>query len=277
MLNQSKMKVDLDFFLKRIEDIGWVPNFFCSRAYLEAVRPTIVEREGWLMVFDDDVCMFPPVPVMDKGELDPEPDFTSWPDFIWSDFPGWRAPEGYRAEFLDFQYEYDPMRFRNIEGRLWATFRKNSRKWSQRNNSRLIVKDWWDFPKDKVAEFIGEWMEPREETLQDADVLLEYLSNPIYQARLYCITDERGHIMAIVGADSNWEFVNFRHCIVRDGEPFLDEAVRLVFYREVYPRIDGRLMVNDGGIVDNPNLGWFKDRLNPVRKRQIYSWRRGNE
>lgn len=275
MQARSRMKVDLDFYLKRIEELGWAPNFFTSLAYLEAARAGLVNRAGWLLMMDAGVCMFPPVPMDDVTAA--EGDSSQWPDFIWSDFVGWEAPAGYVSEFMDYQFIYDPEAFQNMEGKKWATFRKNSRKWGRRNESPLYVWLLETFERKEVLEFVGNWLEPRGDTFHDASSMLEYIFHDRGGVHLYGVVDKRCRLMAIIGADISSGFVNFRYCITKDEEPYLEEAVRLEFYKTVYPLLGIDKLVNDGGMVDNPDLAWFKERLNPVRRDVIHSWRRGDE
>jgi hypothetical protein len=51
----------------------------------------------------------------------------------------------------------------------------------------------------------------------------------------------------------------------------LDEFVRYLFYtdREILSK---NKFINDGGTVGNSGLERFKDKLNPFRKRKVYSY-----
>jgi hypothetical protein len=77
--------------------------------------------------------------------------------------------------------------------------------------------------------------------------------------------------MAVNAWDENWQYINFRFCIIRQGEPFLDEFARWLFYTDGQIQAKNKL-VNDGGTLGNPGLEHFKDKLNPVHKRKVYSW-----
>jgi len=83
--------------------------------------------------------------------------------------------------------------------------------------------------------------------------------------------DENEQLMAINAWDENWEFINYRVCIVRQNEPFLDEFVRWLFYTDSQIQSSGKL-VNDGGTLGSPGLERFKDKMNPYRKRITHSW-----
>ena len=79
-------------------------------------------------------------------------------------------------------------------------------------------------------------------------------------------------VLGLVGWDRNYEYTNFRYVLSRPGEAFLDEYARLLFYTD--SEIHRGLLVNDGGTLDNPNLERFKDKLNPISKRRVKTWRR---
>jgi len=59
----------------------------------------------------------------------------------------------------------------------------------------------------------------------------------------------------------------YRYCIADPDEPFLDEFMRLLFYQR---NAAGKLVI-DGGVLGRPGLERFKDKLNPVKKRPVYS------
>jgi len=274
MQKRNKTQVGLDLFLKRIEELGWRPSFYCSRAYLEAVQPAVDIINGWLILTDEGVCMFPPVPMTTSVLY--EGDFSRWPDFIWSDMEGCIMPDNYQKEKLDFQYLYDPDDFTTLEGKKWAIFRKNSKKWERRHKSNLMIVPWSDIDPEEMAVFIGEWLESKADDFQDADIMLKYLfQSNSKEVHAFCILDNNENIKAILAYDINWTYVNFRYCMTKPGEDFLAEAIRLLFYKELMFGND--MLVNDGGVVDNPQLEWFKDRLNPVEKKTVYSWRRVDE
>jgi hypothetical protein len=48
--------------------------------------------------------------------------------------------------------------------------------------------------------------------------------------------------------------------------------MRYLFYRDPEIRNQNKL-VNDGGVLDNPNIKAFKDKMNPVRVREVYQWK----
>ena len=270
----NKNQVGLGLFLKRIKDLCWVPSFYCSRAYLEAVQPELDIINGWLTLTDVGVCMFPPVPMNDNVIY--EADYSKWPDFIWSDMEGCIMPDNYQKEKLDFQYLYDPDDFIKLVGKKWAILRKNSKKWERRHKSNLMIVSWSDIDPEEGAVFIGEWLESKADDFQDADIMLNYLFQSDGKGvHAFCMLDNNENIKAILAYDTNWTYVNFRYCMTKPGEAFLAEAVRLVFYRDIM--FGKSMLVNDGGVVDNPQLEWFKDRLNPVEKKTVYSWRRFDE
>jgi hypothetical protein len=273
-MNQKReVQRDWDWYLNRIKIAGNTPNFYCSIPYLKASKFTMRLIHGYVYVLDDGIHVFPPIPnqsVYKPRKGSPEPILLQ-PPFIWSTFIESVVPEGYRKELLDMQYIFNQHSFLHMWGGEWAVFRKNCRKWSLRSGHTLHL-DIVNGLTRASRRILGEWLESKEDEVQDAEVMVEYLTNPTEGTTIGILRDEHGTEWGILAWDDNWEYINFRYCIVAVGQPYLTEAAKLMFYLQDIIQFDPRL-VNDGGVVDSAGLRDFKDRMNPTLRQSIYSWR----
>jgi hypothetical protein len=247
-----------------VEKLNLNPNFYTSEPYLRNSGVKCYSQSGWIWVEADGWAVLPPLPLDYRSAICFFPDLPLWADF---DF-GFPIPEGKQHQFLDLEYLYDSKVFLDLSGGRWNTFRKNSRKW-MKSHERWVYTS--DKPTDSsLAELIGVWLERKQETVQDGGLIIQYLldgGNDIYYTYL-C----EGDILYAVNAwDENYRYVNYRFCIIRPDEPWLDEFVRLLFYTDEKIQGTGKL-VNDGGVVGSVGLTRFKDKLHPVEKRSVYSW-----
>jgi len=227
----------------------------------------LVQDTEWIFVVDDGINMFPPVPLNNEVlQSIPVPPYS----YIWSGLEGWEAPEGFQKTVLDWQYIFNPEHFLTMEGHEWATFRKNARKWPERHGSLHMVPHEKVPAKDRMH-LVGDWLEGKADVAYDAPTMANYLFHSHPDTQVQCLVDAKGVLWAIIAWDYNWRFINFRYCLVRPDNAFLEEYVRLSFYLLPCIQLDTRC-VNDGGIVDNPGLEIFKDHMNPTKKIQTYSW-----
>lgn len=251
-------------FLNQMKMRRMTPNFFCSVPYWLAAGASPILNINYVWIECDEVCLVPPITGLDK----------SLPvDLIWSDFYQWNPPdaENWESEFLDWEYIFDPKDFQDMSGGAWRKFRKNVKKWGERNSE-------WDYsrrlpaPKSQVESLLLEWLERRPETAQDAEILYYLITEPdLPVMRKYLV--KKDQLVGLNVWDANFAFINFRVSITRQDEPYADEFIRWLFYTDPEVLSYGKL-VNDGGVLDNPNLEWFKDKMNPMRKRPVYSWTR---
>ena len=157
-------------------------------------------------------------------------------------------------------------------GGSWKVFRKNVRKWPRANP------DWKYVSKNQLNEdnhsqvisLIVCWLMGKESECQDADLLSDYAylsPHPGIQNK-YLIQGDK--VVGINAWDENWEYINYRVCMVDKSQPYLDEFMRYLFYTDPDIRTKEK-WVNDGGVLDNPKLEKFKDKLNPLIKKTIYS------
>jgi hypothetical protein len=262
-------------YLTTLEQFNIQPNFWCSREYFEKASfhekevYVFEERAEALFVLDsEDSVILPPLNLTNGEIYQFIPIVGIWADLVGFNpkktvFPKWKM------KFLDYNYIYDPAEFKEMKGRKWTTFRKNSRKFPRRYGEENLV--WADFipVEEEIKEFAGEVLERiSSDFIHDAHVMLRYLLNG--ENRAFLLDEESGKILAMNIWDENHCYINYRYafCV---GEPFLSEYVRLCFYQMVNEKYPGKL-VNDGGVLDRPSLESFKDKLNPVEKLKIYSW-----
>jgi hypothetical protein len=272
----------LAYWMNRLQSLNITPNFYCSCAYLTACGAgCYLSDDGrWAYVVDttedgEDVCMFPPVPATDEvARAVPPQDWPPLFDFIWADFTGGvNAPAGYQTSLMDYQYIYDQTLMAEAAGPAFATFRKNARKWPARSGLELESVAVVRVPGAQAQELCGEWLEAHQTVVQDVPNMLTYLLNPPPGALVRGMLDNYGYLRALIAYDINYRYVNFRYCITRPNEPFLEEYVRMLFYRSPVAQMNvGRRLINDGGVVDNPGLMNFKDRLNPIRRFESHTW-----
>lgn len=241
-------------YLERACQLNIVPNFWLSREYLSIQKDMeLIKSEGWIWLQEGEWAVFPPLPTFDSPGTLPKLK-------IWSDFSNYTLGE--KLEFLDWEYVYDANAFLNMRGQQWAVFRKNSRKWPNRNQ------DNWEYsskpPDDwKIYELLRKWLEYRaEQEIADSESLVWFVFNGSRRRFLY----RKGELLGINIWDENEPYLMYRYCIVDPEEPFLDEFMRWLFYCSVPNRL-----VIDGGVLDNLGLERFKDKLNPRQKRAIYS------
>ncbi len=270
----------LAYWMNRLASLDIHPNFYCSLAYLTAsgAQCYLTPDGDWAYVVDaddgDPVCMFPPVPANDRVAAEVPRD--QWPalfGFIWSGFNGYPAPEGYETELLDYQYIYDQRSVAAAEGAAYATHRKNARKWPNRTGHRLEAIAAVRLAQPVIQELCGVWLEERGGDVEDVPNMLRYLLTPPPGGIVRALVDPYGYPRAIIAYDMNHRYINFRYCITRPGEPFLEDYVRSLFYASPAVQAQaGTRLVNDGGMVDSPGLAQFKERLCPVERLSCESW-----
>jgi hypothetical protein len=258
---------EIKTYLKRAEELGIDPNFYLSEPYLNLIGARCYVRMGWVWIEEGDWCVFPPLPLTLLSHLTPPYDQRK----IWSDFEG-KNPNYFHSTFLDWEYIFNPTHFNSLSGGKWETYRKNIRKWPKQHPN-------WEYSNifvgEEVQKLIGEWLEDKKDDMQDADLLAMFILIPqtsgyagIYRKFIYN-SDES--LVAINVWDENYKYINYRYCIVKDKNPYLDEFARYLFYTDPDIQSKGKL-INDGGSIGNEGLEKFKDKLNPVRKREVHSW-----
>lgn len=234
-----------------------------SLPYLRLSNVKCVEDQGWIWLKDRQWSLFPALPV---GERQGEYPVAR----IWAMFKEKDVVLNGHYSFLDWQYLFRPEDFRRMTGRRWEVFRKNCRKWPNRNPG-------WTYTRDEPSGaeagiLIADWLERKGSHILDGELLTRFAyfedDSEIFRRYLY---NKEGRLVAINAWDENWRYVNYRVCIADIEEPFLDEFVRYLFYTDTQV-VDANKWVNDGGSLDNLGLERFKDKMNPVEKIPLYSW-----
>jgi len=255
-------KITVETYLKRIEELGINPNFFTSKPYLIFSGADCYEDKGYLIVKDGKWLVFPPIPTPEI--------LTGWdypkPYSFWSDFDNYHIKSP-KFEFLDNEYFFDPKNFSDLSGGKWETFRKNSRKWKKGATNPYYSRF---HKRNDVLILLAEWLEHKDKQCLDASIIVRFAltnNSDVKRAYLY----DQDQLVAINIWDENYKYINYRYCLVKQGEPYLDEYARLLFYTDPEIQVKGKL-INDGGTLGSKGLEEFKDKLNPVRKRKVYSW-----
>jgi hypothetical protein len=220
-------------------------------------------EDNWVWIEDHGWAVFPPLPL--NGDVTEYPYHLK----VWSDFSNLH-PNYPQSEFLDWEYIMDSKQFNDLSGGKWEVYRKNVRKWP-RHNENWKYTDVFDYTLSSII--VGEWLEGKIDSVQDGELIIAYVladknEKGIYKKLLY---NEFGQLLAINIWDENWKYINYRYCIIKQAEPFLDEFVRYLFYTDPEIQSKGKL-INDGGGIGNKGLEAFKDKLHPVRKREVHSW-----
>lgn len=239
------------------------PNFWLSEEYLQAQDVTVRDNGELIWIEEGEWTLFPPL----LSPLAPPDRYVVWPPMkIWSDFPNFSI--GRKMEFLDWEYTYHPSAFKEMKGGEWSTFRKNSRKWPRRNP--LWTHSQAPESRERAEDLLMRWLEGRpQERIQDQEALWHF----IFSADTQSFVRREGELVGMNVWDASWyhegsPYIMYRYCITDPHEPFLDEFTRLLFYREICRDRD---IVIDGGVLDNPGLERFKDKMNPALKRPVYS------
>ena len=242
-------------YFNRLEELKIVPNFWCSEEYFEKARFIEQEKEGKLWIEDSDGFVILPELYLNR--------FVSSP--CWCDFEG-VSLGGMNKVFLDYEIIYDPKQFLDLTGKRWEVFRKNIRKFPNRN-LELQPMSYDRFDED-IMTCVLDWLEDRkEEEIQDDDVLFKYLKEGENRKAL---KDCNGNVIGINIWDENYHYINYRVAMSRKGD-FSNEYLRYLFYTD--PEIQGKnKLVNDGGCLGSGALLSFKKKLNPIKIRSVYSW-----
>ena len=262
-------------YLELLKQYKVVPNFFCSEEYFNKAKLEELITDRHIYWKQDDWIIGPPIDAFNGGLLGTT---EEWAGKIWIDFLNWRPPVGYEPTFLDWEYVYNPKDFLDMSGGNWATFRKNIRKFPGRYGhaplnyvyiNEIARKKGERFVEEGLKTLLLGWLNAQEkdEEIEDDDVILEYL----YKGENRKVLIDRNYAMLGINIwDTNHQFINFRYSFTQNHK-FLSEYLRYIFYTDPTILHQNKL-VNDGGSLGNKNLELFKDKLNPVAKRPVYSY-----
>lgn len=263
--------MDIKHYLKKLEILKIDPNFYVSEPYLRYSKAHCHVEKHWIHMKEGIWDLFPPIPDFSRTK---EHYFIINPKMIWTDFANrtvfscsqyYEFDEGHT--FFDYEYLFDPNDFQNMVGGKWEVFRKNCRKWGKKQEGWSYSKKLKD--EEELAALLVSWLESKADSTQDAEIIAQFVltkDKDVNKAYLY---DGKGELTAINVWDQNYKYINYRLCITKRGEPYLEEFVRHLFYIDEEILSKGKL-VNDGGVLDSPGLERFKDKMNPVRKRIVY-------
>lgn len=265
--NPNRKRGELLHYLKLLEKKGVDPNFWISLPYLETIGAVVLVENYWWWIEEDGKPLFPAV--SEKG-VSPTSESYPLPEG-WADFSNLKFPIEGTYTFLDYEYIYTPSDFSNMSGKKWGIFRKNIRKWPRRNGEYQYSKE---FPGTKeIEKLMIAWLEKDPTArIQDEEVLLKYIFEPPLGVTQKFLISKRKLIGMNIW-DENYKYINYRVSVCLPREPFLNEFCRLLFYRDSIVLRSGKL-VNDGGVLDRTGLERFKDKMNPIRKRKVYSWKK---
>lgn len=250
-------------YLKRLKTLKIAPNFWCSDEYFQKAGWQTFETENnrICVMTQENILALPPVELSGlSAQISPYHE-------VWADLPNYK-PEKAQPVFLDYEYLYDPQNFVTMPGKKWAVFRKNSRKFPRRIYEQVDYRPIVNIPG--IEDLLSEWVDDiTEDTIEDAEIMMKYVFGGEKRGGLYGI--RTGHLYGMNIWDSNYQYLNYRYCICRPHFEFLSEHMRWLFYTTA-AILDSRL-VNDGGTLGRESLKRFKDKLNPVAIRPVYSWK----
>jgi len=243
-------------YLEALKMFGIEPNFWCSEEYFQKAGWQVCWDGDAIYVFDEDVVMLPPIDTT-GGEV------YLGNASVWATL-GTLGGTQFALQFLDYNFIYDPKRFFDLAGGDWQTFRKNSRKFVNRNpDLRLQYRPVQ--PDDDLSEVLVEWLSEKERVIVDDETMIKYMESG---QNVKILTDDNGEVYGVNIWDENYMYINFRYCFCKPGQ-HLSEYMRLLFYTD--PLINK--LVNDGGCLDNQELYRFKTKLNPIKVNDIYSYK----
>lgn len=265
----------MDLYLRALKAHNIDPNFWISQEYFDFAKfkeivVSVCRVDKLIAVTSDETkqFIFPPISLLYGCRGITE----CFENGVWSDFSNASYYKSTNHELLDLEYLYDPKNFNNMIGKRWAVFRKNVRKWPRENDGKFVYRKLDQFTPAEVHHGIKnlliKWLEKHED-IQDSEALLYYALHG--EDRSILFRTDRREIVGINCWDSNWKYINFRWSICKK-DPFLNEFMRYLFYTD--PEIQKQnKMVNDGGVLDNPNIKAFKNKMNPIRVREVNSWK----
>jgi hypothetical protein len=245
------------------------PNFWISVPYLLSMDVDLQRMGKVVWLTDKKGCLFPPIH-SDQAEEFSE---IELPKEIWADFHGqenYLKVLGYHKNtFLDYEYIYDPKNFMDLSGKKWKVFRKNIRRWPQGRNWRYSEELSENYHSG-ASNLLLDWFAQKDNQIYDADIIVSWILYPTVGVHRKILWEE-DRVVAVNLWDENYQYLNYRWCISQPKIPYLDEFVRWLFYKDI--SVQNKL-VNDGGVLDNAGLERFKDKLNPIRKREVWSWKK---
>jgi len=252
-------------WLDLIEKNNITPNFLCSLEYFQKSDWKEASDGDYVGVYDVDDLPTLPLINIKKGILHQHVP----PLGIWADVPGFEPYEFVNKSFWDYQFIYNSLNFQNMNGKQWSVFRKNSRKFF-RNNQQMDIIETKIGSIDQLEDFSYQAIETiKDNSIHDIDTMINFLMNGRH--RQFIIDKSKKKLLAVNIWDENYKYINYRYCLCLDL-PYLSEFARIKFYKFIALIRPGKL-VNDGGVLGRQSLKSFKDKMNPVEIRKIYTWK----
>lgn len=252
-------------YLELLQERSVTPNFWCSDEYFRLAALEELYADGWFSIVDPDaeVIVLPPIHE-EKGFIPPT--IMGPGERIWSDFPGYDPGHEFTKELLDLEYTYAPQDFQKMVGAKWSVFRKNCRKFPERVKGLLKLEyvDAGPEHQSGILQLFNYWFAKQGE-VQDSMAMTNFVFGGEHRKVLI----SEGKVWGLNVWDYNLSRINYRYCISYPDD-FLNEYMRWLFYTDG----NREMLVNDGGVLDNPKLKAFKDKLNPISVREVYTWTR---
>lgn len=178
--------------------------------------------------------------------------------------------------FLDFNYFYNPKNFLKTTGSRWKIWRKNLKKFPYTDDQVVYRPIRYNSISHvlKLKTLMVKWLEAQKEDMpiEDEHTIYHYLFFQRKQDKIWGIFRRTDEVLLAVNAwDENYKYLNYRYCFYDPNIPGANYYARHRFY--TLPEIiNSRKLVNDGGILGSETLKFFKDHLNPVKRKLIYTW-----
>jgi len=239
------------YFLTLIQQKGKSPNFWMSEEYIEYSGLKWCDAGGMLQGFktDDGYWFFPYYSTTSK-------EFYSF-----NNLTGFQD-DTRTGTFWDYEFIYDPKKFLDLSGHLWKIFRKNIRKHIDKPYEyRPIERN--DEELEKVIQLFLNWVDGK--TIFDPETFTHFVIQGENRFGLFL----DGVLKGVNIADTNFKYINYRICY-DDGELYLNEFLRWKFYTSEWVQSQNKL-VNDGGSLGSDGLFRFKNKLNPVDIKDIFT------
>lgn len=236
------------------------PNFYCSLEYFEKANWKVKSDGGHniQIVDSDDAPMLPAISLKEgKCNINLDKEYMAG-------FSGLTS----RGKFHDYEFIYDPKEFLSIEGGRWKMTRKNIR-WAKLDigKSLYVSENPGNFDEKDIQNFLEKWGE-KYENIYDPETLIKYILSG--NNRIFFSGEKNKELFGIIAYDGNFNYINFRYCIVKEGIRGLSDLMRVLFYQMISACYRNKL-VNDGGSLDSDTLHKYKARLNPCQINKIWS------
>lgn len=250
----ESLNKNINHYLRQIERLKIVPNFWASKEHLIKSQAVWVEEKGlsgFKLEKDAKEWFLPPL--------------DSWGQDYWTTtYAGWPDEHTLESTFLDYQFIYNPQDFQDMSGGKWKVFRKNIRKYPKRINKPLLYitihKGEFITP---LSIMLDEWGQNRK--VFDTNTFVRFVLHGDNRKGLFV----DNNLVGLNVWDENYWYINYR-CCIDNGSPFLNEYMRYLFYTDV-EIIQKHKLVNDGGSLGSETLYKFKQKLNPHQVMKIYS------